>query len=85
MILFQKTLFGTWYKGVLFSLILCKQFIHIYNVELGYIWIWEYIKNCANNWFEKYLNSFLKYNHSQLKHGINGNILDFFIINVNVY
>jgi hypothetical protein len=46
MILFLKTLFGTWYKGGLFSLILCKQIVHMYDVELSSIWIWKYVKNC---------------------------------------
>jgi hypothetical protein len=65
MILFLKTWFGTWYKGGLFSLILCKQLVHMYDVELGFIWISMYIENCLNNWFEKH-------NHLQLKHGIMG-------------
>ncbi len=39
MILFLEISFGTWYKGGLFSLILCKQFIHMYDVELCSIWI----------------------------------------------
>jgi len=61
MILFLKQLFGTWYKGDLFSLILCKQL-----VELDFIWIWKYTKSCFNTWFEKYLSCFSKHNLSQL-------------------
>ncbi len=48
-----KKLFGTWYKGGLFSLILCKQLVHMYDVELGSIWIWKYIESYLDNWFEK--------------------------------
>jgi hypothetical protein len=33
------SLFGVWYKGGLFSLILCKRLVHTYDVELGSIWI----------------------------------------------
>jgi hypothetical protein len=38
--LFLEILFSTWNKVGLFSLILCKQLIHMYDVELCYIWIW---------------------------------------------
>ncbi len=58
MILFLKVLFGTWYKGGLFSLILCKQLVHMYDVELGFIWISMYIESCIGNWFEKHLSFF---------------------------
>jgi hypothetical protein len=44
----------------------------MYDVELGSIWIWKYIKSCFDNWFEKHLSSFLKHNFSKLKHGIMG-------------
>jgi hypothetical protein len=70
--LFLNFLFGTWYKGGLFSLILHKQLKPMYDVELGSIWIWKYIKSCLDNWFEKHLSYFLKHNLSQLKHGIMG-------------
>jgi hypothetical protein len=43
MILFLEILFGTHYKGGLFLLILCKHLVHMYDVELGSIWIWKYI------------------------------------------
>jgi hypothetical protein len=56
--LFLKVLFNTWYNGGLFSLILRKQLVHMYDVELGFIWIWKYIKSCFDNWFEKHLNCF---------------------------
>jgi len=52
MILFLKVIFGTWYKGGLFLLILCKKFVYMYDVELNAIWIWKYIENYFNNWFE---------------------------------
>jgi len=52
MILFLKVIFGTWYKGGLFLLILCKIFVYMYDVELNAIWIWKYIESCFNNWFE---------------------------------
>jgi hypothetical protein len=58
MILFIKKLFGTWYMGGLFSLILCKQLVHMYDVQWGFIWIWNYIKCCFNDWFEKHLSCF---------------------------
>jgi hypothetical protein len=58
MILFLKFLFGTWYKGGLFSLILFKQLVHMYDVELGFIWIWKYIECCFDDWFEKHLSYF---------------------------
>jgi hypothetical protein len=44
MILFLELLFGTWYKGGLCLLILCIQLVHMYDVELGSIWIWKYRK-----------------------------------------
>jgi hypothetical protein len=58
MILFLKKLFGTWYKGGLFSLILCKKLVHMYDVELGFIWIWKYVYCCLDNSFEKHLSRF---------------------------
>jgi len=70
MILFLEILFSTWYKGGLFSLIFCKQFVHMYDVELGFIWLGKYIENCFDNWFEKHISYFLKHNLLQLKHGI---------------
>jgi hypothetical protein len=51
MILFLENLFGTWYKGGLFSLILCN----MYDAELSFIWIWRYIESYFDNWFEKHL------------------------------
>jgi hypothetical protein len=59
-ILFLEKLFGTWCKNDLFSLILRKQLIHMYDVELGFIWIWKYIESYIDNWFEKHLNCFKK-------------------------
>jgi hypothetical protein len=32
--------------------------LDMYDVELGSIWIWKYIKSCFDNWFEKHLNYF---------------------------
>jgi hypothetical protein len=58
MILFLKNLFGTWYKGGIFSLILCKQLVHMYDIELGFIWISMYIEGYLDNWFEKHLSFF---------------------------
>jgi hypothetical protein len=58
MILFLNFLFSTWYKGGLFWLILCKQLVHIYDVELNSIWIWKYIESYLDNWFEKHLSYF---------------------------
>jgi hypothetical protein len=46
MILILENLLGIWYKGNLFSFVLCKQLIHMYDVELGFIWIWKYIESC---------------------------------------
>jgi hypothetical protein len=43
MIFFSKKIIGTWYKNGSFSLILCKQLAHMYDVELGFIWIWKNI------------------------------------------
>jgi hypothetical protein len=57
----------------------------MYVVELGSIWIWKYIEMFFDNWFLKNLNCLKKHNLSQLKHGTMGNILDFFIIKVDVY
>jgi len=37
MIMFLKKIFGIWYKDGLFSLILCKQLVNMYDVELGFI------------------------------------------------
>jgi hypothetical protein len=71
-ILFLEILFETWFKGGLFSLIVCKQLVHMYDVEIGSIWIWKYIKSYLDNWFEKHLRCFLKNNLSQLKHEILG-------------
>jgi len=56
MILFLKILFNTWYKCVLFSLMLCKQLVHMYVVELDSIWIWKCTKKVLEFVFEKYLN-----------------------------
>ncbi len=53
MILFLEILFGTWYKGSLFSLIFCKQLVHIYDVEQGFTWLGKYIENYFDNLFEK--------------------------------
>jgi hypothetical protein len=53
MVLFLQNLFNIWYKSGLLSLILCKQLVHMYDVELIFIWIWSYIKGYFNNWFEK--------------------------------
>jgi len=53
MILFLKTNIGIWYKGGLFSLILCKQLVHMYDVKLHFIWIWKNIESNIDNWFEK--------------------------------
>jgi len=53
MILFLKTNIGIWYKGGLFSLILCKQLVHMYDVKLHLIWIWKNIVSNIDNWFEK--------------------------------
>jgi hypothetical protein len=58
--LFFKLIFGTWYEGDLFSLMLCKQFEHMYNVELGFILIWKYLKSFFNIFFEICLICFLK-------------------------
>ncbi len=59
-ILFLKFLFDTWFKGGLFSLLLCKQLVHMYNVELGSIWIWKYIECYLDNWFEKHFKCLKK-------------------------
>jgi hypothetical protein len=37
MILFLKIIINISYKGCLVSLILCKQLVHMYDVELGFI------------------------------------------------
>jgi len=58
MILFLKILFNTWYKCVLFSLMLCKQLVHMYVIELDSIWIWKCTKKVLEFVFEKYLNYF---------------------------
>ncbi len=68
--MFLEILFGTWYKGGLFSIILCKQHGHMYDVELNSIKIWKHIESWIDNWYEKHLSFFLKHNISQLKHGI---------------
>jgi hypothetical protein len=47
-LLFLKKI-GTWYKGGLFSLILCEQLVHIYDVESCFIQIWKYIESCFDN------------------------------------
>ncbi len=57
----------------------------MYEVELGFILISKYIKSCFNTPFEKHLSFFFKHNLSQLKTWNYGNILDLFIININVY
>jgi hypothetical protein len=44
----------------------------MYDVELGFIWIWKYIESCFDTWYEKYLSSAKKHNLSQLKHRIMG-------------
>jgi hypothetical protein len=44
----------------------------MYDVELAFIWIWKYIKNCFDNRFEKHLSCLKKHTLSQLKHGIMG-------------
>ncbi len=62
--MFIEILFSAWYKGGLFSLILRKQLVHMYDVELISIWIWGYIESCFDNWFEKNLSCFKKYNLS---------------------
>jgi hypothetical protein len=83
MILFLKILFNTWYKRCLFSLILCKELVHMYDVELGSIWIWKYVKNYFNNLFEKKLK-YLKRLPFTIKTWNYAN-MDLFIINVNVF
>jgi hypothetical protein len=50
---------------------LSKQLVHMYNVELGSIWIWKYIKSC-DNLCEICLTYFKKHNLSQQQHGIMG-------------
>jgi hypothetical protein len=32
----------------------------MYDVELGFIWIWKYIENNLDNWFEKHLSCLKK-------------------------
>jgi hypothetical protein len=54
MIVFLKFLFDTWYIGDLSSLMLYKQLVHMYVVELGFISIWKFTKfivltNCLKN------------------------------------
>ncbi len=56
--MFVENLFGSWYKGDLFSIILCKQLVNMYDVKLGFIWIWKYIQSCLDNWFEKHISCF---------------------------
>jgi hypothetical protein len=56
--LFLEILFGTWYKGGLFSIILCKQHGHMYDVELDSIKIWKHIESWIDNWYEKHLSCF---------------------------
>jgi hypothetical protein len=46
-------LFDMWYKGGLFSLILCKQLVHMYDVELSSIWIWKSIECSLDNHYYK--------------------------------
>jgi hypothetical protein len=50
---FFHILFDTWYKGVLFLLMLCKQLVYMYIVELGFIWIWKCTKSYFDILFEK--------------------------------
>jgi hypothetical protein len=44
MIVFLEFLFDTWYIGNFPSLMLYKQLVHMYVVELGSISIWKYTK-----------------------------------------
>jgi hypothetical protein len=75
----SQILFGTWYKSVLFLLMLSKQLVHMYVVELGFIWIWKCIENCFDIIFQKCWNCFFKKTFHQKKRNC-GNILDLFIV-----
>jgi len=83
--LFIGILFGTWYKSDLFSLILHKK-------TCMYVWFWtnfylnlKVYKKLFWQLTWKTFKLFLKTQPFTTKTWNYGNILDFFIINVNVY
>jgi hypothetical protein len=53
MILILEILLGIWYIDNLSSFMLCKQLIHMYDVDLGSTWIWKYMESCFEQWFIK--------------------------------
>jgi hypothetical protein len=58
----------------------------MYNVELGSTQIWKYLESCCNNLFEICLTCFLKITfHNKYMNWVYGNILGFFVVDVNVY
>jgi hypothetical protein len=65
-----------WFDLILSSLMLCKQLVHMYNVELISIWIWKYIESYCDNLFEICLIFLKKHNVSKQKHGILGTSLE---------
>ncbi len=53
-------------------MILCKQLVHMCNVEFISIWIWKYMESYCDNLFEICFFSFWKHDVSKQKHGILG-------------